>query len=141
MWFNRSSVDEDAFKETSLNNVTMKTNEELALELRESLSFKYSPPDVRKARESYEHALPRRVRDVLQPTGYRLGLPGELRSKDGEPAELYNPIFATAEEIAEFGVGVTLYFKNLKFFALVLFVCAFATLPAIEQNSRRSELQ
>ncbi len=139
MFITRDSADEDGFKETHIEKATKKATEDQSLELEESLSFKYSPPDLRVARESYEHSLPRRVRDALQPTGYRLGLPGELRSKDGEPAELYHPLSATTDEIAEFGVGVTLYFKNLKFFALVLLICAFATLPAIEQNSEGVE--
>ena len=38
----------------------------------------YVPPSIKIARENYELSLPRRVRDTMQPTGYRLGNPGEL---------------------------------------------------------------
>ena len=47
--------------------------------------------------------LPRRVDDSTQPTGYRLAKPGEIKSKSGEPAVLYDPIFMDAKSIDEFG--------------------------------------
>ena len=135
-WITRSSTSDDGFKEYHVEMESNKNITELKDELRDSLNFKYEPPNVQVARESYEHSLPRRVRDALQPTGYRLALPGELRSKDGEPAELYKPISATSEEIAEFGIGITLYFQSLKFFCVVLIICAAIVVPAQEENEK-----
>ena len=55
-------------------------------------------------------------------------------SKDGEPAELYNPFSATHNQLAEFGEGIYVYFSSIKYFFFVMLCCALLTLPAIRRN-------
>ena len=93
-------------------------------------------PDVRLAREYYENQLPRRVRDALQPTGFRLNVPGEMRSSDGDPATLYNPWAATQDMIADFGIGIDLYFLSLRRLNVLFFLVSFISLIAITENSK-----
>jgi len=93
-------------------------------------------PSLTRAREHFMQSLPRRVRDPLQPSGFRLCLPGELRGADGEPAQLYNPLCASTPEIGEFGIGVSLYFGSLKYMFAVLLVCALCQLGSINANKQ-----
>ena len=139
--FRRSDPDDDGFREAHIET-TAKQEEggdeitDLAEELAERNSFIYQKPDIKKAHEHYDHSLPRRVRDALQPTGFRINIPGELRSHDGEPAEMYNPWTATQTMLAEFGVGIDLYFYSLRLFAVLFSIAAFFSLIAIYENNK-----
>lgn len=137
--FRHSDADDDGFKEAHIDR-QVKPEEggdaipDLAEELADRHSFQYTKPDIKKAHEYFEHSLPRRVRDALQPTGFRINVPGEMRSHDGEPAELYNPWFASQGMLAEFGVGIDLYFYSLRLFNVLFLFAAFFGLLAIYEN-------
>ena len=123
--FKTVHIKKDVKKEITVGRASQKSSEG---------DLDENAPSLAVAREHYENALPRRVRDPNQPSGYRMCLPGELRSETGEPAELYQPFSADTEAIFEFGVGVSLYFKTLKVFVVTFLVCALVSLIAIQAN-------
>ena len=125
----RGSVDDDGFATVHVRALD-------AVKKDSTPDDKNFHPTLGAANEHYMQSLPRRVRDPLQPSGYRLCLPGEMRGADGEPAELYRPFGATTAEISEFGVGVSLYFASLKYLFCVLLVCALCQLGAIAANKK-----
>jgi hypothetical protein len=96
----------------------------------------YRKANMGAAREYFEFHLPKRIVDAKQPSGYRKALPGELRSMDGgnEAVESYTVCNADAQQMNEFGTGISLYFKTLKLLFAVIFVCAFISLVAIQEN-------
>lgn len=139
--FRRSDTNDDGFMEAhiksepKLDSIPIKEEEGRSESDR---SFKYTKPNLAKALEHYEHQLPRRVRDALQPSGFRINVPGELRSHDGEPAELYSPWTSSQDMIAEFGIGIDLYFYSLRLFNALFLVAAFISLIAITANEKEN---
>jgi hypothetical protein len=93
-------------------------------------------PSVEAARTHFTQLLPKRVSDPLQPSGYRVCLPGEVRGADGEPAQFYNPFTADSKQIAEFGIGISLYFKTLKLLFIALAICAAIMAVPIRANKK-----
>ena len=41
-------------------------------------------------------------------------------------------------QMNEFGIGVSLYFKTLKLLFIVMFLCAFISLAAIQRNTKHT---
>jgi hypothetical protein len=71
-----------------------------------------------------------------QGTGYRLARPGETHDPvSGEPARLYDVwnIFAF-QQLDEFGIGISLYFRQLLLLFVVIGVCAGVNLMTIMNN-------
>jgi hypothetical protein len=136
----QSEFDDDGFKEAHIKPQAKEADAEQGDVKGDSIpneeGFTYVPPDIVKAKENFNMSLPRRVRDALQPTGHRINVPGEMRSGDGEPAELYKPFSSTQAEFAEFGVGITLYFYSLKLLNGIFLVAAFVSLIAIRANTK-----
>ena len=91
-------------------------------------------PSIPKAWDHFMEGLPRRGRDPLQPSGFRLCRPGELYGVDREPAVLYRPYCSSHEEFAEFGVGISLYFVTLKYLCIVLLICSLLLLQSLYAN-------
>ena len=68
-------------------------------------------------------------------TGYRLASPGESHDPvTGQPAELYG-IFGKYNELDEFGIGVSLYFRQCGILGVVIALCAFVNYNTLSQNS------
>ena len=92
-----SATDEESFMVAGINNSTS-VDPGLPSNLQEKPSFLV-------AYGYYRDSLPRRVDDSTQPTGYRLAKAGETKSKSGEPAVLYDPLFMDSKSIDEFGIN------------------------------------
>lgn len=119
----------------------------------------YEPPSIPKAWEFYNSCLPRRIKvakgsgyslaanGTLQKgggagaqqsgkhgTGYRLARPGETHDPvSGEPAVLYS-IVGGYRELDEFGIGISLYFRQLMFLTVVIGACAAVNMNTISKN-------
>ncbi|GMH54903.1 hypothetical protein TrRE_jg3811 [Triparma retinervis] len=120
----------------------------------------YEKPSIERAWQFYESNLPRRIKvskggragvdmnGMLQlggsagsqqsekGTGYRLARPGETHDPvSGEPARLYDVwnIFAF-QQLDEFGIGISLYFRQLLLLFVVIGVCAGVNLMTIMNN-------
>jgi hypothetical protein len=103
---------------------------------------KYEGISFAIASRHFQDTLPKRVAYPGSKTGFRLALPGEERSADGEPAKHYpNPFMINAEELDEFGLGVGLYFRSLKLTFGMILICAFIGLVAIYQNMKTNPTQ
>lgn len=95
----------------------------------------YVAPNIRDAK-TYRYAqFPRRVKADNQKTGYRLARPGELAGADGSPAVLYSLCDSSAA-LDEFGIGIGLYFKTVKYLFVVFSACALISLVTIYENSK-----
>jgi hypothetical protein len=65
---------------------------------------KYEGVSFSVAKMHYLNSLPKRVSYPQSKTGFRLALPAEERSAEGEVAKIYpNPFLVNAEELDEFG--------------------------------------
>lgn len=91
---------------------------------------RYVKPTFAAARDHFNNSLPHRIEEKNQKTGYRLARQGEMMSADGKPAVFYD-LFASEESLNEFGIGISLYYKTLKWLFLVIVVCALISLVAI----------
>lgn len=98
----------------------------------------YKGANLAVAKMHFEMMLPKRVIDKHQPSGYRRALPGETRSAGGEACEFYKVTEADELQMNEFGIGVSLYFKTLKLLFIVMFLCAFISLVAIQRNTKHT---
>jgi len=85
-----------------------------------------SPPDLDQSWAYFEHNTLARYVDQGDKKGTRrIAPPGD----DDEPTKLY-PFFSTPEaDMADWGVGVALYFQNLRSFAVICFIAGLITLP------------
>lgn len=95
----------------------------------------YSPPNIRDAKTYRFSTLPRRVKAENQKTGYRLAREGELTDKDGRPTILYY-ITDSSSVLDEFGIGIALYFKTVKYLFVVFLACALISLISIDENAK-----
>ena len=95
----------------------------------------YAPPNIRDAKTYRFTTLPRRIKADNQKTGYRLAREGELTDKDGHPAQLYSLCDSSAV-LDEFGIGIALYFKAVKFLFFVFLTCAAISLVSIYENEK-----
>jgi hypothetical protein len=128
----RESVDDDGFTTVharSSENAAKKSSTDNK-NAQNSLA-----PDVGRAWAFFDAQLPHRLADELQPSGYRLCLPGETRGADGEPAEKYS-LCSNNKQIYEFGTGVALYFRTLKLMLALFAVIAGASILAMNQNKK-----
>jgi hypothetical protein len=87
-----------------------------------------------KAKAFFLSTLPRRIEDSWQPTGHRLAGPGVMYDFNGTSSVLYN-FWDKSDNLNEFGIGVSLYFKTLKALFVVLLICALISLVSISHNS------
>ncbi|GMH51021.1 hypothetical protein TrST_g8569 [Triparma strigata] len=120
----------------------------------------YEPPSIAKAWKFYHENLPKRIKvskssgpgvgygGMLQMgagnqsaqqsskgTGYRLARPGEIQDPvSGEPARPYE-ICGSYKELDEFGIGISLYFRQLLLLFVVVGGCACVNLNTIATNS------
>jgi hypothetical protein len=147
----RVSVDEDGFATVHVkksnttrdsgkgetDDISAKTRLTAAASTKfQSDGSKSKGPSIEAARTHFTQLLPKRVSDPLQPSGYRVCVPGEVRGADGEPAQFYSPFTADSKQIAEFGVGISLYFKTLKLLFVVLAICAAIMSVPIRANKK-----
>lgn len=66
--------------------------------------------------------------------GYRVAKPGEnISSVTKQPVERYK-FCSPAEELDEFGIGIGIYFRTLKAFAIVYLLAGFANILAVRAN-------
>jgi predicted RND superfamily exporter protein len=95
----------------------------------------YSAPSIAEAKTFRGYALPRRLRDPNQPSGYRLARPGELVNAQGEPSMPYSLLKSKSNAIDEFGIGISLYFKTVKvLFALFVILALICLIPMYENK-------
>ena len=78
--------------------------------------------------------LPRRIEDSWQPTGHRLANVGVMYDANGKSSVLYS-FWGKSDNLNEFGIGISLYFKTLKALFFVLLICALISLVSINHNS------
>lgn len=96
----------------------------------------YEVPSFKKARNYYDSTLPKRMYDKSQPKEYRLALAGELRSPTTNEAAVPYRFFSDPSfALDEFGIGISLYFKELKVIGVVMMICALISLVAFYQNA------
>lgn len=95
----------------------------------------YAAPNIRDAKTYRFASLPRRIMADNQKTGYRLAREGELAGKDGHPAKLYY-MSDSSEVLDEFGIGIGLYFKTVKFLFVMFLMCALISLISIYENAK-----
>ena len=109
----------------------------------------YEGPSIEKAWEYYHSCLPRRIKVTKTSgassykaqqgssgTGFRMAGPGETQDPlTGEPAELYDiwDIFDFGQ-LDEFGIGISLYFRQLILLFFIILVCACVNLHTITTN-------
>jgi len=106
--------------------ITIPGNQEEGLEEKE-----IAPPILDKAWEYFEHyTLPRcfaNRRDSAPGRKYSRAEPGE----DQEKTILY-PVWGTPmEDMADFGIGVGMYFEMVRFFGIVAIIAGFMSTPSI----------
>jgi hypothetical protein len=87
-----------------------------------------------QAKAFFLSTLPRRIEDSWQPTGHRLAGVGVMYDFNGTSSVLYN-FWDKSENLNEFGIGISLYFKTLKALFIVLLICALISLVSIGHNS------
>uniref|UniRef100_A0A7S1FN12 CSC1/OSCA1-like cytosolic domain-containing protein n=1 Tax=Corethron hystrix TaxID=216773 RepID=A0A7S1FN12_9STRA len=105
------------------------------------MSLGLSRPSIRKAKLFYKTHRPSRtkvfkasdtdfqkVQQSRSGTGYRLSIPGE------NEIEKYR-LCGSYKHFDEFGVGVSLYFRQLILLFCVLFLCSLANINSIQSNS------
>ena len=80
----------------------------------------------------YISKLPHRLRDKNTGTT-RLADPNEMNT-DGTESEQYTFWGTSAADFDEFGIGIGLYFRQLLFFAGLLFVCSGLSFISIVHN-------
>eukprot|EP00611_Tribonema_gayanum_P002873 TRINITY_DN121_c1_g1_i4.p1 TRINITY_DN121_c1_g1~~TRINITY_DN121_c1_g1_i4.p1 ORF type:complete len:1018 (-),score=374.78 TRINITY_DN121_c1_g1_i4:750-3803(-) len=90
-------------------------------------------PSMEEAKKFGKTNMPHRLPAPAQKTGYRLARPGETAA-DGRPAQLYHPWRDGVMVLDEFGVGLSLYFKQLLLVALILAACVLIYSPTIWWN-------
>jgi len=88
------------------------------------------PPSLEKAWNYFEYrCLPRCFTDIIEITNnrkyYRAG-PEELDS-----TKLYPVIDTPINDMADFGVGVALYFQTIRFFGIVSFIAGCLSIPVM----------
>ena len=88
------------------------------------------PPSLNKAWEFFENqCLPRRFANVQSHGKGRK----YLRAGNGvlQPTKLY-PVFNTPmENMADFGIGVGMYFKTVRYFGVVTFIAGYISIPSM----------
>mmetsp|Transcript_12757 Transcript_12757/g.14867 ORF Transcript_12757/g.14867 Transcript_12757/m.14867 type:complete len:564 (+) Transcript_12757:257-1948(+) len=88
------------------------------------------PVSLEKAWDFFERrCLPRRFTDVQETTKGRK----YMRAEPGEtqPTSLYPVIETPIDDMADFGIGVGMYFKTLQFFFFVTLIAGFLSLPTM----------
>lgn len=102
----------------------------------------YAVPNLADAQQFYLDNLPWRIPDKSQTrTGHRLARLGEKVGPNFERARLYNFLNDGIGALDEFGIGISLYFRQLLFMAAVLGICACVMLPAVFTNQDASEAE
>ena len=89
---------------------------------------------ISQAKAFFLSTLPRRIEDSWQPTGHRLANVGVTHDQHGTSSVLYN-FWDKSDNLNEFGIGISLYFKTLKALFIVLLICAVISLVSISHNS------
>mmetsp|Transcript_29345 Transcript_29345/g.87781 ORF Transcript_29345/g.87781 Transcript_29345/m.87781 type:complete len:877 (+) Transcript_29345:146-2776(+) len=94
-------------------------------------------PDLRECEKYRQSLLPRRVQDPSSALGFRRARPGEKTDAEGNPTSPY-PLFTKRlfEHLDSFGVGVSLYFRQLAFLFVVALVCALVLASSTAHNAR-----
>mmetsp|Transcript_5867 Transcript_5867/g.8808 ORF Transcript_5867/g.8808 Transcript_5867/m.8808 type:complete len:978 (+) Transcript_5867:167-3100(+) len=80
-------------------------------------------PCINKAIEFGKSNRPHRLPAPTQKTGYRLSRPGELKCENGNKAMLYKTWGNGIKHLDEFGIGISLYFRQVLFVAFILALC------------------
>lgn len=97
----------------------------------------YARPSLLEAGWDRDSNLPRRIPDSSNKnSGYRLNFPKELIDENGNPAERYFFCSTPSSALEEFGIGIGIYFRKLKFAAALFLVCALILLASIYGNRR-----
>eukprot|EP00551_Chaetoceros_affinis_P010403 CAMPEP_0203684632 /NCGR_PEP_ID=MMETSP0090-20130426/48136_1 /ASSEMBLY_ACC=CAM_ASM_001088 /TAXON_ID=426623 /ORGANISM="Chaetoceros affinis, Strain CCMP159" /LENGTH=926 /DNA_ID=CAMNT_0050553809 /DNA_START=252 /DNA_END=3032 /DNA_ORIENTATION=- len=88
------------------------------------------PPDLEKAWHFFENqCLPRRLANVKDPgegREYMRASPGDTR-----PTKLYPVIGTPLLDMSDFGIGVGMYFKTIRFFGCVTFLAGLLSVPTM----------
>ena len=93
-------------------------------------------PHIEDAREFGDKRKPHRIPDELQPSGYRLARVGEMKDETtGAPAEKYHIFKTPLQSLDEFGVGISLYFRQLMVLSIIFLICGIVSIPAIYHNT------
>ena len=91
---------------------------------------------LRLAKSFFKGFLPKRIMDPTQPDGYRLAMPGEMKSVNGIEAVEYDPFHSNIDLLDEFGIGIGIYFRTLKAICIFLAVGVCAITSTIISNSK-----
>ena len=79
----------------------------------------------------------RRVYTGQGATKYRVAQPGETQSvASGGVVERYDPWWAPSEQLDEFGIGISIYFRTLKAFAVIYLITGGINIMAMMANER-----
>jgi len=94
-------------------------------------------PSIAKAKQFFKQCRPMRIREPQQPSGYRLANIGETCSEsNGEQAIPYRVLFDSYKVLDEFGVGISMYFRQLIVLFWFLAFAAIIMLASIMHNQK-----
>ena len=88
------------------------------------------PPSIEEAWNFFEYqCLPRRFTNIQDSGEGRKYVRASLGEKD--PTKLYPIIDTPLEDMADFGIGVGMYFKTVRFFGIVTFLAGCISIPTM----------
>jgi len=154
-----SDNDEDDWKPPTLSEAEEReSGAHFVTEDPDELPPSYEKPSIEKAWEFYNGNLPRRIAVIKSEgvgigaggmlqfghnpnaqqsdkgTGYRMARPGETHDEiTGNPAVKYS-FFGNYRELDEFGIGISLYFRQLMLLFVMMSICAIVNLRTINKN-------
>jgi len=95
----------------------------------------YSRPDVEKALQFQKKCRPARIPDPNQGTKFRLAQIGEISVEPGKEPERYK-LFDHLRVLDEFGLGISMYFRQLAVLSFFMIICALIMLASITYNEK-----